>query len=135
MIVVPKKNSQSGVSLVEVLMVLAAVSILVFLVSSIPNSITLINKSVHLSLVKEISIKKLAELKKKDYASLTDETITDQRLKTLPSGIGNVTVSDCNETICPNGEEIKQVEVNITWKENGKTQSFKIQSLITEGGL
>lgn len=130
-----KKSLQSGVSLLEVLMVLATVSVLVFLVGSIPNSINLINKSGHLSLVKEISIKKLEELKKKDYASLTDENIVDNRLKMLPNGAGTVTVTDCDISVCPDGESVKKIVVNVSWTENGKDQTFKIESLITQGGI
>lgn len=128
------KNGR-GFSLLEVLVVLTTVSILIVLVGSIPNSLGLISKSRNLNLVKEVAIKKMEELREMPYSNLTDGEIYDSRLKLLTNAVGQVTVEDCNISICTQQEAVKEVIVKIDWKESGQDKTYSLKTLITEGGI
>lgn len=131
-------NNQSGVTLVESLLVIIIVSAIAMLIANIPNSISLINKSKHLSIAKEIAAKAIEDKRSMDYLSLADGSntpITDSRVILLPSGSAVITVADCGVPICANSEIAKTISVIISWKEAAKQQSFKIDTLISKGGF
>jgi len=130
---------QVGVSLVELLLVVVAVGMLVALMGSIPNSVGLISRSKHQSLAREIALKQIEDKRATAYANLTPtaptgDPFTDSRLSLLPGGSGKITIADCG-SICTNNEHIKQLTVEVDWKDGGKSQSVQIKSMIAEGGL
>lgn len=129
--------NQKGVSLIESLMVVVALGFIVFLLSSLPGSMGLINKSNHLSLAREIASKQLEDKRATNYANLVNDTtvISDSRISLLPNGSATVAVEDCDALICTNGEHIKQITVTVNWKDNNKTQSITVKTFIAEGGL
>ena len=128
---------QKGVSLVELLLVVVAIGFLGLLIANIPSSVTLIAKSKHQSLAREIASKQIEDKRAIQYINLIDgeEEITDIRLASLPGASGQAIISNCSSTICGNGEATKKVEAIISWKESGKDQSIKLETLISEGGL
>ena len=128
---------QRGSSLVELLLVIVIIASSVFLIANIPNALTLVGKSKHLSLAKEIASKQIEDKRNISYANLVNDesTITDSSISLLPSGSGTVVVEDCDEAVCTNGENIKKVTVIISWKDNRKDQSVVLTTLIGEGGI
>lgn len=130
-------NNEKGVSLVESLLVVVAVSAIVFLLANIPNALGLITKSRHESLAREIAVKQIEDKRAINYINLVNDTsvIVDSRISLLPSGNGTVTIADCSPTICTNGEHIKQVSIVIFWKDNNKDQTLTVETMIGEGGI
>lgn len=130
-------KSENGVSLIELLLVIALVGFLVLLMANFPNSITLIGKANHQSTALKIASKALEDKRGLQYANLANgETpLSDTRLLSLPSSTGLVLVEDCDPLICTQGEEVKQVFIKVTWQEGGKLQEINLKTLISEGGL
>ena len=133
--------NESGVSLIESLLVVVVAVAIVFLMANLPNAIGLITKSNHLSLAREIASKQIEDERGINYANLVPDTtnIADSRISLLPSGSGTMAVADCdpqtNTQFCPNGEHIKIVTVTINWKDNNKDQSVSLKTFIGEGGI
>ncbi len=128
---------QRGVSLVEALLVVVTIGSVVFLLANLPNALGLITKSKHLSLAREIVAKQIEDKRNISYSNLVvgSSTVSDSRLSLLPQGTGTVDVTDCDLYVCTNGEHVKQVKVEVTWKENQKTQKVSLQTMIGEGGI
>lgn len=132
-----KLASDKGVSLIESLLVVVVVAAIVALMANLPNAMTLVSKSRHLSLAREIAVKQIEDKRAISYINLVSDTqpIADQSITLLPNGAGAVKVEDCSPTICTNQESIKQITVTISWKESNKEQKVELQTLIGEGGI
>lgn len=130
-------SSQSGVSLIESLLVVVMVGLAVFLIANIPNALMLITKSRHVSLVREIAVKQIEDKRTINYANLVNDAspIIDSRLNLLSQGSGTVTVGDCDLSVCTQGENIKVVTVTVHWQDNNQTQAFTLKTMIGEGGI
>lgn len=130
-------REEAGVSLVESLLVIVIVGSLVFLLANLPSAMGLISKSRHLSLAREIAVAQIEAKRTINYSNLVNDNspISDSRLSLLPDGAGMVKVEDCDVQICTNAEHIKQVTVDISWKEGGKTQNVSLKTMIGEGGI
>ena len=104
---------------------------------NIPNALTLVGKSKHMSLAKEIASKQIEGKRNISYENLVNDTtaISDSNISLLPNGSGTVVVEDCDPTICTNSENIKKVTVTVLWKDNNKNQSIILNTLIGEGGV
>lgn len=129
--------NNKGFSLIELLLVVVTISTIVFLLANLPNAFLLINKSKHLSLAKEIASKQIEDKRTINFANLINDTtdINDNRINQLPSGAGTTIVADCSPDICTNGENMKQVTVTISWKDNQKIQTVTLNTFIGEGGI
>lgn len=130
-------GNEKGVSLIESLLVVVVIGSIVFLMANIPNALTLINKSKHVSLAREIAVKQIEDKRTINYTNLVNNSspIADNRLSLLPQGFGTVEVTDCDPTVCTNDEHIKQISVTINWQDNNKLQAISIQTMIGEGGI
>lgn len=130
-------RNNKGVSLIELLLVIALVGFLVLLVGNLPNSITLIGKANHQSIALKIASKAIEDKRGVKYTNLANGTsaLSDSRLNNLPNGTGHVSVEDCGITLCPQGEAAKKITAKVTWKESGKNQEVSLQTLVSEGGL
>lgn len=130
-------RNQRGVSLIESLMIIVAVASIVFLIANLPNAISLMTKSNHLSLAREIALKALEDKRSTSYINLVNGTtaVSDSRLGLLPQGAATVSVGDCDPLICQSSEHVKKITVAVSWKDNNKQQDFKIDTFIGEGGL
>lgn len=128
---------ESGVSLLESLLVVVVVGMTVVLMANIPNALGLITKSRNLSLAREIVAKQLEDKRAISFANLVTDTtpISDTRISLLPEGAGTVTVADCDPLICTNGEHLKKISIILSWKDNNKTQTINLDTFIGEGGL
>lgn len=131
------KNNQHGFSLIESLLVIVIISSIVFLLANIPNAISLINKSKHMSLAREIAVKQIEDKRNIKYNDLTNGTssINDSRLNLLPQGTGTIIIEACNPPLCANNELIKQATISINWKDNNRLQTIILKTLISKGGL
>ena len=132
----PNHNDR-GVSLVEILLVIASVSFLMLLMANIPNSISLIGQVKRVSLALQIAQKQIEDRRNVVFLNLANGTsaITDSRIHSLPEGGGSVLIDDCGPLICTQSEVAKQISVTVSWKESGKDKDVKLQTLISEGGL
>lgn len=130
-------KDESGVSLIESLLVVVVISSIVFLMANIPNALMLVGKSKHVSLAREIAVKQIEDKRNINYANLVNDNIpiADSRLNLLPQGTGTVAVEDCPVAICTNGENIKQVTVTVSWVNNAKPQNLTVNTMIGEGGI
>lgn len=128
---------ESGVSLLESLLVVVVVGMTVVLMANIPNALGLITKSRNLSLAREIAAKQLEDKRAISFANLVSDTtpVSDTRISLLPEGAGTVTVTDCDPLICTNGEHLKKISIILSWKDNNKTQTINLDTFIGEGGL
>ena len=128
---------EHGVSLVEIILAIAAIGFIVILMANLPNALGLITKSKHISLAKEIATKQIEDKRDVSFVNLVNDIteVTDPRLGLLPSGAGTLEVADCNPTICTNSEPIKHVKVTVSWKDNQKDQNIFLETFIGEGGL
>ncbi|TSC65370.1 MAG: Uncharacterized protein CEO21_429 [Microgenomates group bacterium Gr01-1014_80] len=129
-----------GSSLVELLLIVLAVGFLVALLENVPRSVSLITKSKHQSLAREIVLKQIEDKRVISYTNLTNtpptgDNFTDSRLGLLPAGSGKITIKDCDTAVCADFEEAKEISVEVTWTEGGKLQTVRIRSLIAKGGL
>lgn len=126
-----------GLSLVEILLVIAIIGMMVLLIANLPNSISLISKSRHQGLAREIAVKAIEDIRAQQYINLTDGSsdLLDSRVGLLPEGAGTKIISDCSVAVCANGEQVKQVTISISWKETGRAQNLTVTTLIGQGGL
>lgn len=129
--------NQKGVSLVELLVVIAAIGILVSLLANVPPSLGLIGKSRYQSLANQIANKQIEDIRATPYANLANGTtnVNDSRMNLLPSSTGNILIEDCDVSICSNSEIMKKITTTIQWQVGGKQQEVKLKTLVTEGGL
>lgn len=134
-------KNESGISLIESLLIIVFAGIIVILLANLPNAMNLITKSNHLSLAREIASKQIEDKRSLSYANLTidNQAVDDSRISLLPSGSGTVVVELCeSETypqFCPNDEHIKIVSVTLNWKDNNKDQTVSLNTFIGEGGI
>lgn len=130
-------TKEKGFSLVESLLVVVIIGAVVLLFANIPNALMLIAKSRHVSLAREIAAKQIEDKRTINYVNLVNDNspISDTRLSLLPGGSGTVEVGDCDPSICTNGEDIKQVAVTVSWRDNNKVQTITLKTMIGEGGI
>lgn len=132
-----KDEKTQGVSTIEMLIVIAIVGFLVILIASIPNSIALVGRARHQSMVREIINKEVEDIRDIGYINLANGTqpVNDSRLSSLPQGEGQTIIEDCDVTICTQSEDVKKVTIKISWKEQGKLREESVTTLISDGGL
>lgn len=130
-------KNELGVSLIELLLVIALVGFLVLLIANLPNSINLIGKANHQSIALKIASKTIEDKRGVKYVNLANGTspLSDPRLNNLPHSTGQVMVEDCDIAVCTQGEAAKQITATVTWKESGKNQEVSLKTLVSEGGL
>ena len=128
---------EKGVSLIESLLVVVILGSVVFLLANIPNALSLVGKSRHLSLAREIAFRQIEDKRNINYVNLVNDSspINDSRISLLPQGTGTVVVEDCDPLICTAGEAIKQVIVTVNWQDNNKAQNITFKTMIGEGGI
>lgn len=130
-------KGQKGVSLVELLLVVAAVAFLALLINNLPSALASINRSRHASLAREIAVKQVDYLRKQPYINLADGSspFSDTGLSSLPQSAATFVIEPCPETVCPGQEEAKQITVEVSWKESTDDKKVQLVTLIGEGGL
>lgn len=132
-----KSRSQSGFSLVELLLIIATIGFLGLLVANLPSAMSSITKSRHASVAREIASKQIENLRKQSYENLLNSTntFTDSNLSNLPGGSANYQIADCPEAVCTLDENAKEIKVTVAWVESGENKSVELTTMISEGGL
>lgn len=131
------RRTQSGLSLLELILVIGLVSFLTLLLFNLPASIAAINKSIHQSIARDIAGKKMGSLRKQAYSNLANgtSTFTDGSLQKLPQPSASFTIEDCPEGVCTTPLEAKKVTVTVLWKETTGDQRVDITTLVAKGGI
>ncbi len=129
-------KDQRGVSLVEVILVVALVGFIGLMIVNLPNSMKAINKSQHQGVAKEIVSKQMEVVRQAGASQPNGQSsFYDSSLYQLPSSQGTVEISDCPAAICTQGETLKVAKVTVLWQEEGQSQNVSSTTLITSGGL
>lgn len=135
--IISKNNQQKGVTILELVLVVFTIGFMALLINNLPGAVKSISISKHLSIAKNIADKEVEYLRRQTYGNLTNGamTFTDLSLSNLPQGSASYTISDCPVSICTQGESVKQAQVTVSWKEEGKVSSVNLYTLISDGGL
>ena len=130
-------KKEKGVSLVELVLVVAAVGFLALLVSNLPSSISSINKSRHASLARDIAGKQMDYLRRQTYANLSEgtESFFDSSLNNLPGALATYEIEECPLEVCLDQESAKEVKVKVIWNESGDSKSVELVTIVGEGGI
>lgn len=128
---------ERGVSLIEIVLVVAVVGFTIILLANLPNALGLVDKARHMSIVREIASKEIETRREIGFTNLANGTqsISDPRMSVLPQSSGEVTVEDCEPTICTGLENIKEITVTVNWKEGSKNQQVLLKTFVGEGGI
>ncbi len=128
---------EKGISLIEIVLVAAAVIALTLLLGALPSSMSSINKSRQISLAKEIASKELEYLRNQDYGNLVEgnNTFADDNLNKLPSAQGVYEIDACSPTICTLNEDVKEIKVKVSWVDTGENKNVELSTLVSKGGL
>ena len=128
---------EKGISLVEIVLVAAAVIALALLLGTLPSSMSSINKSRHASIAREIAAREIEYIKKQPYENFLEgvNTFTDLSLNNLASGSAYYEIKACPAEICTNEEEMKEVKVSVSWSESGEPVKVELVTLIYAGGI
>jgi prepilin-type N-terminal cleavage/methylation domain-containing protein len=124
------KNSQSGVTLIEVVISMFLLSVLLSAYIAALNTVALSRKQRYADIAYHVANKQMETLRITPYASLPPSgTISDSLLTQIPSGSGSFTVSDY-----PGFAGMKEIVVTVNWND-GKGKSMAIKTLATNGGI
>ncbi|MBI2020282.1 hypothetical protein HYS94_02570 [Candidatus Daviesbacteria bacterium] len=130
-------SNEKGLSLIEVLLIIAIIGVTVILLANIPNAMNLITRSRHTSLAREIATKQIEDKRAVNYINLANgsSNISDSRMSQLPQGSGTILIEDCDLSVCTNSEAIKTITVTVNWLNNSKPQTLTLTTFIGQGGL
>lgn len=130
-------SDQAGITLVELILVVAAVAILALLITNLPQSVNLINKSRNLSIATDVASKQLNTLRKFTYSNLANGTTTflDPALAKLANSQAVYEVEDCPVSVCQPSGSAKSVKVRVSWREATGPQAVELVTLVSDGGL
>ncbi|MDO8638692.1 MAG: hypothetical protein Q7R43_03890 [Candidatus Daviesbacteria bacterium] len=128
---------QRGISLIEIVLVAAAMIALALLLGTLPSSMSSINKSRQTSLAKEVTAKEIEYLRGQAYEDLIegDNTFVDVSLDKLGNAQGSYEVKACSPTICTLNEDVKEIKVKVSWVEAGENKNVELSTLVSKGGI
>ena len=124
-----RNKHDAGFSLIEVLVVIFIVGILSLIYAAGAPLIKAANGVANEDVALHAASQELEKLRAGGYAALpASGAFTNTQLNTLPSGVGNETITNFNPTI-------KQVAVIVSWQEiSGNMRSVSLSMLITQTG-
>lgn len=130
-------GKEDGVTLLEVLVVTAAIGFMVLIIASIPASVYLINQSRNASLARDIVSQKIDALRKQGYGNLANgkTPFIDPTMTNLAKPSAYYQIEDCPSSICSIGMKVKQLIVHIDWQERDSAKSAEVITLVSEGGI
>lgn len=128
---------ENGISLIEIILVIAVVIALALLLGTLPSSISSINKSRHTSIAREIATREIEYLKKQPYENLLEgvNPFTDSSLNSLSKNNASYEIKPCSALICTYNEDMKEVKVSVAWDEAGEPVKVELTTLIYAGGV
>ncbi len=125
------QNSQSGISIVEIIIAVALLLVIALLYQGTANNLTLTRESDNEELALRIAQNKIDALRQGGYAALPSTgSFSSADLSQLPSGSGSLTVTDFSATV-------KQVVVTVQWKSprSGNQTVTLTTAIANNGGL
>lgn len=125
-----RRNFGAGFTFVEALIVTAllAVTMAVFLAGlfAVNANITVTRNTI----ASEVALRRMEQLRATSFSSLPSSgPFTDPSLLKLPSATATLTVQDYLGT-----SSMKQVLINIAWRDGRATRTYRLDSVFTEGG-
>src|SRR4030042_2081327 len=124
-----RDSSQKGYLLIEVCVSLLLVTFILVLYTNAINIMRLIDFSKYKLIATNVASRKIENLRNIPYDQVTGTgTLTDPELGKLPLGSGSWNVS-------VHQGDLKQVTVQVNWKENQRDNSIKLETLIGQNGL
>ncbi len=130
-------KNQHGMTILEVILVVLIICFLALLINNLPGAVKVISISHHSSVANDIAGKEIEYLRRQTYTNLVNGTnsFSDPNGDQLPQFSANYTVSDCPVSICTNNESVKDVQVKVSWVEQGNIRTVEMDTLISDGGL
>ncbi len=125
------QNSQSGISIVEIIIAVALLLVIALLYQGTANNLTLTRESDNEELALRIAQNEIDSLRQGGYASLPSTgSFSSTELNQLPSGSGSLTVTDFSATV-------KQVVVTVQWNSprSGNQTVTLTTAIANNGGL
>jgi len=125
-----KKNLQSGMSLIEVIVAMVMLASLVALYAAAINTLTVSRRQRYEDLAYHVANTQMETLRATSFASLPSSgTISNSLLSSIPSGSGSFTVVDY-----PGYSGMKEMTVTVSWTDN-KSRSVTLKTLAGSGGI
>ncbi|HYE22061.1 MAG TPA: hypothetical protein VD998_00545 [Verrucomicrobiae bacterium] len=125
-----QKESEVGVTFIEVIVSLAFVGVMLIIYASALNTAALSKQLRYETFAYHVANKKMEELRSMTIATLpANGAIADPMLSSLPSGAGNFTVVD---HVGFTG--LKEITITVSWNQNGAKQ-VQLKSLAGTGGI
>lgn len=126
-----KVKGQSGFSLIEIILAFFLIGVAITIFFSTIGSFLWTKGGKDQQLATRIAIKKMEEIRNTPFSSLPSSgPFSDPDLSKLPSGSGNLTVTDWN-----GNSGIKAVTVKVSWQQAQGTKEVRLDTLITKGGI
>jgi competence protein ComGC len=124
------RTSQSGASLIEIIVTMFMIFVLLILYVSALNTATLTRKLRYENIAYHVANKQMESLRATALDSLPSSgSISDPQLSQIPSGSGNFTVDDY-----PGFGGMKEIVVTVTW-DDGQPKQTVFRTLAGSGGI
>lgn len=118
-----------GISTVEVILSLFIISAALVVYSSSLNLVRLTKSTKYQDIAYHAAIKKIEDLRNTPFSSLpASGSFSDPNFLLLPSGSGQITVTN-------QASDLTQVQVLVTWSEQGNLKTVNLTTLIYASGL
>ncbi len=125
-----KKNSQAGLSLVEVIVSMLMIAVILVLYASALSMVNASRKLRYENLAYHIANTQMETLRQVPYSSLSGSgTISDALLSQIPSGSGSYDVASY-----PGYTGLKEITVTVTWND-GLSKQVQLKTISGNGGL
>lgn len=125
------QKSQSGFTLIEVLVTILIIGVTLVIYGGASKASSLNKENKYKEIALRIADQKIQDLRTDGYSSIpASGSFADSMLSSLPSGSGNITVSNLNA-------ETKDVVVRVTWisPQTNTTREVELETYISSGGL
>ncbi len=126
-----KKITQSGLSIVEVIITLFIIGVMLILFQATSNTVILNRYGRYKEIALRIADQKIQNMRLTAFTALPlSGTFSDPLLASIPQGAGTIMVTDENA-------RLKRVVVVVKWKspKGTGTQQVELDTFIAQGGL
>lgn len=126
------KKTESGFTIIELLIAIAVVGILVPTLIGFVNTLNRLNdRTRDLAIVNSLAENKIESLRSIGYSGVNDGTVSFTG--ELPDTLGNP--KSASYTVTTPNPGIRQVDLTITYDDHGKNQSVKYKTYVGELGV
>jgi prepilin-type N-terminal cleavage/methylation domain-containing protein len=125
-----QKAAQAGFTLIEVLVTILMIGATLVIYQATSQTVVINRGSRYKEVALRIADQEIQNLRIAGYSGVpATGTFSDSQLATLPSGAGNLTVTDLNA-------KTKDVVVTVSWTNpQGTSAQIQLETYITQGGL